>query len=119
MLIVKIDRSTIKKNPEAGSTQTHVSGPATCSFKITGGLPEGVSEDEVVVHSRIIGFPEGEILEGDLLNLEKAELFKGGEVTLRHEIKTINHLPKPDYFYEYHNPLIECDECGLARASRG
>jgi len=102
-MLVKIDRTTIKKNPNAGKT-TYILpiGPEEC-FKTE---YYGDRVKEYVVYSKserlILDRPRRE---GDL---------QSGSISCRYSQPTqvIHTLsPEPAYFYKYENPTIECEYC--------
>lgn len=112
-MIVKIDRSTIKRNPRGGSTISHESGPQYTEFVIEGKLPDFIKHGE---NAYIKNWTEGERYEGELFDPQlEFELHKLKDIKVSIETKvnynTIVHNPLPAYLYEYENPRVVCSAC--------
>ena len=128
-ITVKIDRATIKKNPDAGKTQTHILRKIDYSFKFWGNKkPKWLKEKDGAY------LQEGEqisgitgttfVLKGKLTNKKLAEKLLRlveqkdykkleGELTITadYDYETINHNPSPEYLYEYEKTLVKCGNC--------
>jgi len=110
-MLVRIDRSTIKNNPDAGKTFTMVEGVTQISFKIKGKLPEFLRDERLCV---ILAEKEGEYYSGELYNEKIIDLVlqvPGASVQVNRNLQRIEHLPSPRYLYKYENPTITCEEC--------
>lgn len=114
MLLVKIDKSTIKKNPRAGETSTTVLGATTISFVIIGPLPAEFKRPDVFI---ITSWIDDEHYEGILTNHDLFEYFTKipGNIqwSVNNQYINYTHFPEPSHFYMYENPLIECTECKI------
>lgn len=121
---VKIDRSTLRRNPHAGRTST----------VIPVGIPSGnavVSKDgrQYTLHSiapkweadgvsgkfqciAVTGppphiFPCGEVTDGRL-----DDSFKLISYEMEQPTQLIEHLPEPTWIFKYQPTPVTCDECG-------
>ncbi len=131
-IIVKIDRSTIRKNPDAGNTQSHILREIIYLFNFLGSKkPRWMKEKDGVflesgeqISGKSISAGTGLILKGRITNeelfrkllhlIEKKDYKKiGGELTLsaEHKYDTINHAPSPEYLYDYEKTFIKCSNC--------
>lgn len=113
MKIIKIDRSTIKKNSNAGSTRSYLQGPYHATFAIESDdipawllkapfYPTEWSEREMR------GEISGKITEE---MIEKFKTVKGLTVNIHREPIVIDHFPEADYFYEYKETKLKCKFC--------
>ena len=120
-VIVKIKKSSIRKNPNAGRTQTTISRGIDIEFRLNGvrQLPDFLKGNErsCVTSQAFSTGPldhESTWIKGFLLDhtkLEELQNLKGAEVTFHHNTETFRHQPEPEYFYEYQNPKVECSHC--------
>ena len=113
---IKIDRRTIKKNPNAGSTMTYIPTDQTCTFKYDGNkLPDYLVDGKnchitnwnIESISGTLIYPIEKYLFQKIMEDEKL-------ITLEIEqgIQEIEHLPEPEYFYKYKKTKVKCNECG-------
>jgi hypothetical protein len=112
VMLVKIDRDSIKKNPNAGNDKIQVSGPWHIDFVITGDVPDFLIED-VNCYFKSYNSKTKET-EGALIDFTlKDKLLELKHVTVheRREIQTHYHSPEKEWLYNYENPLVECKEC--------
>ena len=129
-ITVKINRSTIRRNPDAGKTQSHVLRKIDYSFKFLGNKkPKWMKEKDGVYleeYEHISGVIAGTtfVLKGRLTNKELTEILLrlieqkdykklGGDLTITvdYDYETINHAPSPEYLYEYEKTFIKCSNC--------
>jgi len=111
MTIIKIDRSTIKKNPNAGNTQTVVYGNAEVSFTIRGELPDHLVDGGNVI---ITEWSKNDC-SGFLFNPNDIGLLKkidGISYKINKNSQLIYHLPEPEYLFSYEDTQIPCNDCG-------
>lgn len=133
--LIRIDRNTIKRNPNAGSTQTLIPGNAT--FKFTFDVPFYETEIDFDNLNNTKGLPYDEFKLGVNCNLvsvsvdndiatlviaatsnELPDLVsngfrpKGVSLSMDRNVTVCDHSPEPDYFYEYEPAMIECMHCG-------
>lgn len=116
MTIIPIDKSSIKKNRDAGSTRSHIFGVQETTFKVkctVSEFDELKSQKEQVIITTWTEPINGIITAtGHLFNADFYKILKGEwEVNVNNNIETISHLPIPDYSYRYENTPIECDNC--------
>lgn len=111
---IKIDRSSIKKNPNAGSTVSYIQGKDCATFTVKGELPDCLSvgknciiislqenKYEKIYHGRLIS--EGVI--DELIKLKNV-------LVERHFTNMpIYHDPIPEYSFEYENVEVICEYC--------
>ena len=112
MTLIKIDRSSIKKNPDGGKTQSHVIIGSTTTF-VCNEIPNRILdliqitseniENGVIEYSGFIKEP---------FDYEKFKGVKGLKVNTEINNQFIRHLPEPYYFYDYENTEVKCNECG-------
>ena len=117
---VKIDRDTVKKNPNAGQTTTIIQTKETHLFRTRKKLPKEVVIGENVIineaqHISGMGIGDkpyieyrGEIIDKALINV----FFENNipiEVEFEHD--TVIHSPIPPYSFEYENIELQCCGC--------
>lgn len=113
-MLIRIDRSTFKRNPSAGNT--------TSTFAT--GLTDmrGTYEDEsghyelvgsnfrlLVVEAHYTGpskFTVGQEYEPSAFDPSRLSI----ETT--RDVQTVHHRPEPDWLYEYEPTHVTCNECG-------
>lgn len=120
MDLVKIDRNSIKKNPNAGNTQTRIALGSECTLQIKNHLIPGFLVDgendcflqkwndvESIfkIYNRDI---VDKLVELGIKNKYSKELFY---INIEHKNQVFNHFPESKYFYYYENTLVECDNC--------
>lgn len=117
-MFVKIVKDSIRKNPRAGATETHVSRGVDVSFEIEGlsTLPDFLTDEKIaVISSQTLDLGTNTVrrIGGYLLDHSKIdELLKiGASITSRNNIETYRHSPEPSYIYTYENPEVECSNC--------
>lgn len=119
MNLIKIDRASIKRNPNAGRDHFWVRGPMTATFKSDGPLPESIlSMVDVTTEMYKNGKPSacsGYIknpndIEKVLTDVRKEKV--GMEVFVDKNLQRIDHQPEPSFIFSYENPLCECSDCG-------
>jgi hypothetical protein len=113
MIIVKIDRDTIKKNPNAGNTRTYLQGQKEASFKIeSDNIPEWLYKEPFFSTQWSEEELEGTI-NGPITDemIEKIKTVKGLSINIKCEPIVIDHFPEPDYFYNYEQTTIKCNHC--------
>jgi hypothetical protein len=112
MPLIRIDRSSIKKNPDAGNEFTTIAHPAEATFEYEGEWPAEIKDgQDVYITEYCLPHYGGDIIPPiDKIKLKR--LFElGFKVNLSREVQTFQHLPAPDYLYQYENPLVTCSEC--------
>jgi hypothetical protein len=117
MVLIKIDRRTIRKNPTAGSTTHHISGPTEITVEYKGDMPKRWSNlftltSRKIEDGNVITIWDGGYNVGpnDIKRLLKDPNVIN--VTEHRDYQTIFSVtPDPDYLYKYLNPPIECNIC--------
>ena len=113
--LIKIDRSSIKINKNAGQTQSYAPGIETISFSGECTQEEiDRLEKEKGVHVTTKYFGESKLkkISGILDYGELVYLMpKGFTIDFSNNYEVINHLPIQKYSYQYENTSIECSEC--------
>lgn len=114
--LIKIKRSSIKKNPNAGRTQSRVCTGRTTTFKCPGVVPELMQdEDKVLIGSYTMkggamvdatGYIKDESIIMDIFDLNQ-----GIEINIKNDWQKINHKPEPTYFYSYIDRFVKCNVC--------
>jgi len=118
MKIIKIDRTSIKRNPNAGSTRTYLQGLKDTSFKIKSGkIPKWLLKDPFYptdqrIENNIVIELEGKI-NGPITDkmIEKFKTVKGLSINILCEPIIIDHFPEPDYLFEYEKTKLKCKHC--------
>lgn len=116
--VIKIDRSTIRKNPRAGATVTLVPGLVEISFKYTGKELPALLRDENKAH--VVSYGNDGVFEGVIENGALDEVFalqeQGIEGYLQiyqtQDVERILHRPDPKWLYKYEDTKVTCSECG-------
>ena len=119
METIKILRSSIKKNPNAGSTVTYIKGLKTATFEIKGNIPDLVKEvpffiTEYQIEADSMIFARGSIngpIEPETLALWIKNI-PNLNINIDQGINRIEHMPEPNYLFEYETKELECEECG-------
>lgn len=118
MKIIRIDRSTIKKNPNAGNTQTVIEGSKEVLFSVESyDIPDIVRKEPFIITSFIEENGKltncSGVINGPLTPEQLSEwlTIKGFTVTIRNNTEVINHMPEPEYLYEYEDKEIKCKKC--------
>lgn len=134
--LIKIKRSSIKRNPHAFSTETPISLRPEYTFKYEGyNPPKWIYSKDVSIDSHeLIGLIEwkldvitGRIFDRELFerlykieiqNREKGK-YSGLNLTYTQNSRIFHHMPEPEYLYEYKNTKIKCSEChSLVRVNK-
>lgn len=125
MPVIPIDRSTIRKNPDAGSTRTYTPGAVQYTITSNLPLPERFSESVVLssqtygdkpefayrvtehsalsfIHDWFITHPNGDTPFG---------------VDMQFPWTATHHDPEPEWHYGYGDPELECLSCGAKTPS--
>jgi hypothetical protein len=123
MVLVKIIRESIKKNPDAGKTYTRLHIGNETSFEVKGKVPELLMNEEVAIITEweekedgvynAKGFIEDPDSVQEILSTLQKESSKDYSVSIntKSNYQEIPHNPLPKYLYKYENPEIECSEC--------
>lgn len=121
MTLIRIDRSSIKKNPKAGNTKTVAQvGPREVNFTYRGVIPnylKNADEHSVVILNELKGSAgQPPVYEG-CLPVDYGAIFnllmkdKNASIEVRSGMGVIDHMPEKEYFYKYENPQLECLCC--------
>lgn len=121
MVLVKIKSGTITKNQNAFNAVSFGHTTIDTTIKMIGLPPNQLKENEdyiITESSGTIGDPKSLVIEIRLIkNIPPSELrkmfkdIKDAEITVTYERHQIDHLPEPEYFYNYLNPKVKCSEC--------
>lgn len=121
MILIKIDRKSIRKNPNAGRTQQKVAGARNTTFTCKGKLPGYLKDkDNIVITGWSIrdGIKEYEGIITDESIIEKIydnEYYKenGKNISIEttQDWHTVTFPPEPEYFYKYKDTKVKCKEC--------
>jgi hypothetical protein len=118
MILIKIDRDSIKRNPRAGATFSWFHGARSVTFEINGGgrIPVDLIDKVIITEWLGFGLPEMAVaLRGHIINPDDALLFiaiPGISITVDNGLEKVSHLPQPEWLFEYENTGIRCDSCG-------
>ena len=121
MILIKIDRKSIRKNTNKGRTQQKVAGARNTTFTCKGELPEYMKdEDNIIITEWSIeqGIKEykGIIIDENIINkLYKENPKKNGRkisIETTQEWNTVTFPPELRYFYKHKNTKVECSKCG-------
>lgn len=118
MILIKIDRSTIKRNPHAGETRFRIKGPGKATFVCHGSLPDELKDKAMVTDYDEIQ-PNLFLTSGQVLNPDDGVEFMKEFMKLRPGVQfNLNVengwtwqscLPQAEYFYKFENPIMECE----------
>jgi len=118
--LIKIDRKTVKKNPNAGSTRDILPGIRTTEFEYRGEKLPIYLKDKVncyITGMRVVG-NNIVILFGTIIEPISSKIIKEAvkdkrlSISMHQDTITVDHFPEPDYFYEYRKTKVQCDKCG-------
>ena len=121
MVLIKIDRKSIRKNSNVERTQQKVTGARNTTFICKGELPVYMKDGENIVIKKWSiesGIKEYKGIIIDESIIEK--LCEGNPKKNKWEISvettkgwnTVTFPPETRYFYKYKNTKVECSECG-------
>lgn len=107
-ILVKIQRDSIRKNPNAGRTSFVVHGPSEIRFKYQGNNPE-LLKNCTIISEHSSGEVEGYIDNPD--DIKELANIPGMKIEVKNNFTRHEHLPEPQYLYEYEDPKIKCSQC--------
>lgn len=113
MTLIKIDRSSVQRNPTAGATRFRIGGLVETTFEYRGErkyiepfINEGlIIVDEYFTNGKMekcSGFVENPNL------VEKLIVIKGMSITSKRDIQEVNCFPQPYFLYKYVNTKLKC-----------
>lgn len=115
--IVKIDKLSIKKNPNVGQTGYGVPGIQTIEYEYKGDiLPEELYDGKNgVLHTNDGNSYFGIILDDGFLEefikrIPKTDSFTANYSANIETIRTV--IPAPKYLYKYEDTVVTCNKCG-------
>lgn len=127
-ILVKIDRSSVVKNPDAGKTRTTILQGQRITFEYTGKeLPEYLpdidimdlmnqpSRDYVVTELGNDGKKyslRGRIFNSDCDFAKSMKKDRRAVMYMDNDFIHYDHLPLDKYLYKYENTQLKCEECG-------
>lgn len=115
--IIKIDRSTLKRNPNAGRMQSNILMGIDTDFKTTCTEIEAKGLELVKdIHIASITYPvDGNVIVYGFIDSPDYDFTKlpgKWEVESKKNIQTVNHLPIEKYIYKYEQSAVKCSMCG-------
>ena len=121
-MLVRINRSTFKKNPRAGETVSHYSLPMWAE-KETRETKDGVVITSQYVSSGKIKQTETGVecskwvlTRREIITIpfskHKGTINHPDSFTIHRPVETVHHSPFPVWLYEYENPTVKCNHCG-------
>lgn len=117
MIIIPINKASIKKNPKAFETLTNVQGRMEAHFECNGELPDELNENVIIMDWEFNISGSIKKCAGIIVDPYNVEPFlkprKGLNIKVECENHNtfIEHLPSPEYLYEYENLELECNHC--------
>lgn len=120
MKLIKIIRSSIKKNPNAGRREIHEAINRRVSFRFEGstelpGFKEGKDYIKTEWGTAHFGDSGSSYIEGELIDYELWERvgkIPGIQLNITQDIRTHRFMkPEPDYNFKYKDTKIECLNC--------
>lgn len=110
MTLIKIDRSSIRKNPKAGETVTYLPGTIELTGEYAGAIPAYYLHRLII--TSIVGEIQYFIANGDpadIMPMLKED--KRASITITNNAIRYEHAPEPSYLYNYENTPVECSAC--------
>jgi Zn finger protein HypA/HybF involved in hydrogenase expression len=114
--LIKIKRSSIKKNPDAGKDTTYVPMPWQVTFKTN--IPYDLLPDWIrpfvtyrdnIWCSGYLNQIDDKIMEDAAIIIRNGHIFN---IEFKREVQTIHSItPESDYLYNYMNTKVECSNC--------
>lgn len=120
MPVIPINRSTIRKNPDAGSISTTLPGPIQCRVATSAPLPEIFSKitfltdwdtGPVPVYRYLVNREEDLETVSAWLRLPEQK-YMSSKIEIENIVHTFRHDPTPTWSFEYVDPGLVCGECG-------
>lgn len=115
--IIRIDRSTFRRNPNAFNTASIVQGPSSCSVVIRDGsgryVFEQCADGFLLVSSHLVGDPL--VAVGQSV-ADPTSLFPDGIVSVYNHTGShlAYHMPEPEWLFQYEPTEVTCRKCGEA-----
>src|SRR5687767_11092132 len=111
MEIIKIKRSSIRKNPDAGRTSYDYPAGTTVTGTIKGVIPNWLKDQILVTSTMMIMGDDPEIefhvigpIDIDLI--KRITKIKGASISVEYHYNHFESMfPEPEYKYDYYNPL--------------
>lgn len=111
--LIKIDRDSIKLNPEGGNISTIIETEKEVFVSGNNDIPNILNEDNFHLteqyNSKTIKKWKGVLLDHTLIeSLCDKKLY----VEIKYYHQKYSHRPLPKYLYKYENVKLECNDCG-------
>lgn len=114
--LIKIKRSSIKKNPDAYTQSYHLVGSTEATGTYKGQLPKWLN-DKVIITSG--SYPVDNETEFEFVfttavdkdTVQRISKDKNATLTITNNYVDVQCGPQSKYLYQYTNPLIQCDNC--------
>lgn len=114
-MLVRINRQTLRRNPNAGNTTSVLPGIAHSELTFTdehGRYEFTNAGDDWYCRSCVttgpLRFQPGEVVATDTLIADPSKV----RVTTHGNNQIIHHQPEPDWLYEYEPTPVTCNNCG-------
>lgn len=124
-VLIKIDRKSVKRNPNAGRTQTMVAGVVNTTLDVTFFIP---MPEEIKKHVRVISYshtfpvhsfvsrhqyqcvidPKEDI---QALITEIQKYTKDFNIIQNRPVQILDHDPEPEFLYDMETPDATCENC--------
>lgn len=118
MELVRIDRSTVKKNPNAGSVNMWIPGDTTITFEYSGKNLPDILKDE---NNAYILYRGENVYRGELLKMPSADRLNAALETCdgvlsieeNRSVQTFRRMgPETGWLFEYEDTSVTCGDCG-------
>lgn len=110
---INIDKSSIKKNKNAGSTVTNIPTNKEIYFSCKS-LPSNFIDKQNVIITEYYLNDDGKFIDCEGIILDESLLDNippNVKINIQFNHYTVYHQPIAKYSFEYENPLISCSEC--------
>lgn len=115
MILILIDRTTIKENPKAGQTSMQVRGNRSCTFSCDGGtiFKKEYESKIVITEEDYKGNKAGIIIDPDsYIDIMNNGLVSGGlNINYISPVETVYHHALPKWIFNYEKTTVECSNC--------
>jgi hypothetical protein len=113
MMLVRINRESVKRNPEGWQTSSKIEGPTTMERVVIKHEGNSALRSEYVFHFAAndwVWKRSERIIADDILDLPQ----ETDEVTVGYNYTPIYHSPLPEFLFKYDYHQHTCSNCGKA-----
>ena len=113
-IVIKIDRNSIRRNPNAGNTTTYMMGLWEASFEIKGEIPDIIKKPPFYIknweeQNGIMIFAQG-VINGPI-DKSLIDSIPNLVVQMNRDVTKLEHSPESYYLWDYKKTYLKCKHC--------